>query len=232
MLSPLSWRASQIFAIISLYGQSPHAYQTGKRTPSMKPYGDYLEGPVVKSLKRPVLTVTDPLTKSRIHLVGVCHGSASSANLVKAIFAEVNPAAVVLELCDDRFFSISLEANIRPRGNDSMIKIYDDELKVMKAEELKAETQNGAVGIFAQVSNILGFVGQQGIIGGSIVLLSLFVNNLQKLFRFNTGSTQEQCFLANYERSTIPSSSIHLSRFGDRLITGVCLWSHSNRFIS
>ena len=185
-----------MLVVISLCGQNPHAYQTGKRSPSMKPYRDYLEGPVVKSLKRPVLTVTDPLTKSRIHLVGVCHGSASSANLVKAIFAEVNPSAVVLELCDDRFFSISLEAKIRPRGNDSMIKIFDDELEVMKAQELKAEKQNGAVGIFAQVSNVLGFVGQQGVIGGSIVLLSLFVNNLQKLFRFNTGSALRQYFLS------------------------------------
>lgn len=188
MLSTQISKALQILLILSLLGHSPQAYQTGKRSPTLRPFGEFLEGPVVKSLKRPVLTVTEPLTKSRIHLVGVCHGSASSANLVKEIFAEVNPAAVVLELCDDRFFSISLEAKIRPRGNETMMKIFDDELDVIKKEELVTQSQNGVVSGMVQVNNILGFVGQQGFVGGSIVLLSLFVNNLQRLFRFNTGT--------------------------------------------
>ena len=165
------------------------AYQVGGRSPSLKPRGEFTESPVIKSLKRPVLTVVDPISNSRIHLVGVCHGSASSANLVKDIFAEINPAAVVLELCDDRFYSISLEANIRPRGNETQGKIFDDEMAVIKKAELKAKETSGVFGGLMQLSNVIRFVGQQGLVGGTFVLLSLCVNNLQRLFRFNTGTS-------------------------------------------
>lgn len=136
----------------------------------------------------PVLIVVDPISNIRIHLVGVCHGSASSANLVKDIFAEINPAAVVLELCDDRFYSISLEANIRPRGNETQGKIFDDEMAAIKKAELKAKETSGIFGGLLQLSNVIRFVGQQGLVRGTFVLLSLCVNNLQRLFRFNTGT--------------------------------------------
>jgi hypothetical protein len=168
---------------LSLHHQEQVSAIQAGRKPSIK----YLEGPVIKSFKRPVLTVIDPKTKSRIHLVGVCHGSASSANLVKEIFAEVKPAAVVLELCDDRFYSISLEAKIRPRGNETQGRIFDDEMEVIKNAEIKAKEKNEVLGTIAQLNNVLKFVSQQGFVGGTFVLLSLCVNNLQRLFRFNTG---------------------------------------------
>lgn len=178
-----------VVVVLTLYSQDcVSAYQLGKRSPVIKPFEEFLQGPVVKSLKRPVLTVIDPTTRSRIHLVGVSHGSASSARLVEEIFDEINPAAVVLELCDDRFYTISLAAKIRPRGNETQARIFDDEMEIIKKEEAKALEMNGLMGAFAQLNSVVGFVAQQGLVGGSFVLLSLCVNNLQRLFRFNTGT--------------------------------------------
>lgn len=177
-----------VVIVIALFSQDcVFAYQVGRRGPLVKPFEEFLLGPVVKSLKRPVLTVIDPATRSRIHLVGVCHGSASSARLVEEIFEEINPAAVVLELCDDRFYSISLEAKIRPRGNETQGQIFDDEMGKIEIEEAEALKINGLMGAFSQLNNVFGFAAQQGLVGGGFVLLSLCVNNLQRLFRFNTG---------------------------------------------
>ena len=177
-----------VVIVIALFSQNcVSAYQVGRRGPLVKPFEEFLLGPVVKSLKRPVLTVIDPATRSRIHLVGVCHGSASSARLVEEIFEEINPAAVVLELCDDRFYSISLEAKIRPRGNETQGQIFDDEMGKIEIEEAEAMKINGLMGAFSQLNNVFGFAAQQGLVGGGFVLLSLCVNNLQRLFRFNTG---------------------------------------------
>ena len=40
-------------------------------------------GKVVKYENEPVLTVVDPISGSKIHLVGVSHGASASAKLVK-----------------------------------------------------------------------------------------------------------------------------------------------------
>ena len=195
---------TQFLLVVVLFSQDcVSGYQAGRRSPVIKPFGEFLQGPVVKSLKRPVLTVIDPTTKSRIHLVGVCHGSASSARLVEEIFDEVNPAAVVLELCDDRFYSISLEAKIRPRGNETQAQNFDNEMEIIKKEEAKALEMNGLMGAFTQLNNIIGFVAQQGLVGGSFVLLSLCVNNLQSLFRFNTGTFYIKNSALNFQTASL-----------------------------
>lgn len=175
------------FVVLLFYFSTCIAYQLGQRASQqiLKPYQN--DEPVVKSFKRPYLTVIDPITRARIHLVGVSHGSSSSANLVKEVFSEVNPAAVVLELCDDRFFSISLDAKIRPRENSTLIDLYDAEMEVIRKEEEEAQSYSAAIGFAAQLSNILKFATQQGVVGGTFVLLGLLVNNLQRLTRSNTG---------------------------------------------
>lgn len=137
-----------------------------------------------------LLTVIDPVTRSRIHLVGVSHGSASSADLVREVFTEVNPAAVILELCDDRFWSISLDAKIRPRGNDTLAEAFDTKLQLIENWETKKKatySNFGMFAIFSQINNIFKFASGQGLIGGTFVLLGLFVANLQRFTRSNTG---------------------------------------------
>ena len=139
------------------------------------------------------LTLTLPTTKSRIHLVGVSHGSASSAELVKEVFSEIpNAAAVVLELCDDRFWSISLDAKIRPRGNETLAGAYDAKLISIANHESKkaaAKTNTGVVAVYNQISNTIRFASGQGLIGGTFVLLGLFVSNLQRMTRSSTGAS-------------------------------------------
>ena len=152
---------------------------------------NHIDQPVIKSLKRPLLVVVDPKTKSRIHLVGVSHGSASSAELVKDVFSEIpNAAAVVLELCEDRFWSISLDAKIRPRGNETLAGAFDAKLIVIANHESKkvaAKTNTGIVAVFNEISSALRFAGQQGPIGGTFVLLGLFISNMQRMTRSSTG---------------------------------------------
>lgn len=176
--------------VLILCFSSSIAYQIGQRASQQTLRPSQNNVPVVKSFKRPYLTVTDPITRARIHLVGVSHGSSSSANLVKEVFSEVNPSAVVLELCDDRFFSISLDAKIRPRENTTLINLYDTEMEVIRKEEEEAQSYSAAVGFFATLGNILRFATQQGPVGGVFVLLGLLVNNLQRLTRSNTGINQ------------------------------------------
>lgn len=200
----LSIAALQTLLLLSSYCKVPLtlAYQNGVGSPAPKAYGDFVSGPVVKSLNRPVLTVIDPITKTRIHLIGVCHGSASSANLVEEIFAEVNPAAVVLELCGDRFLSLSIEAKMRPRFNETLGLLFDDYLAI-KHDELKADAKEVAGGL-PQSNNILEFLFRQGPISGAIVLLSILGTTLQRIFRFNTGSL---LFFGTNENTQIISPS-------------------------
>jgi hypothetical protein len=177
---------------LCLFCVSVSAYRPiGRSTSALSPHREIIDEPVIKSIKRPLLTVIDPMTRSRIHLVGVSHGSASSAALVKEVFTEVNPSAVILELCDDRFWSISLDAKIRPRGNETLAEAFDNKLELIENWEIKkkaALTANfGMFAIFSQINNIFKFASGQGIIGGTFVLLGLFVASLQKLTRSNTG---------------------------------------------
>jgi hypothetical protein len=189
---PPLFEVVQLLLVFTVYNHCVSAYRPSIQNTQFEFTQDPIKSndPIVKSLKRPLLTVIDPKTKSRIHLVGVSHGSASSANLVKEVFSEVNPSAVVLELCDDRFWSISLDAKIRPRGNDTLSLEFDKQLEVIKTYEDKKEAAGSRFGIFGfinQLINTLRFASGQGLIGGTFVLLGLFVSNLQRLTRSNTG---------------------------------------------
>jgi hypothetical protein len=163
--------------------------------PAPKPI-KHLE-PVIKSYKRPVLSIEDPRTQSKIHLVGVSHGSPSSADLVREVFGEVNPKAVVVELCDDRFLSISIDSKIRPRFNPTFTRIYDEKVAILekRAEKQKAEATSyanyGLFAVFSQLSSAFKFAKSQGVFGGVFVLLGLLVSSLQRASRGPSTSGDE-----------------------------------------
>jgi hypothetical protein len=98
-------------------------------------------GTIVKSGKAPLLKVKDPYSQCTVHLVGVSHGAATSAELVKETMLKVKPSTVVVELCDERYLSICLESRIRPNGNASMLQVYNTKLR---AYELKRSLENSS----------------------------------------------------------------------------------------
>ena len=130
----------------------------------------------------PVLTLTEPKTRSRVHLVGVAHGSSSSAALVDRAIAGIRPATVVVELCPERFLSISLEARIRPRFNESMTALYDEKIRILDAQEVISKKSGSLAGV-KRTWSILRFVASQGLVAGLFILLGLSVASLQKLSR-------------------------------------------------
>ena len=85
----------------------------------------------MKTAGKPILIVKDPQSNTKIHLVGVSHGSAPSAALVRETMEHVKPAAVVVELCDDRFMTISLDAAIEPRGKRTVISEYRTKVQLI-----------------------------------------------------------------------------------------------------
>jgi hypothetical protein len=160
--------------------------------------------PVAKVDARPVLTVRDPVHGGCIHLVGVSHGSATSANLVKDVMSTVQPAAVVLELCDDRFFSISLDSKIRPRGNATLTKAFDDRMKYLENKQRSSSSSSVKLGPLLQLESTVKFISSQGVVGGVFVLLGLFVSNLQRLTRSETGGDEFVTAMMEAERLNIP----------------------------
>lgn len=132
----------------------------------------------------PVLVVQDPVSKANIYLVGVSHNSAASADLVSRTIREVKPSATVLELCEDRFVSISLEARIPPRFNQTLTNIYDTKRAQLDEVEAKyKEIEGSANNAWRKFSSIVSFASSQGPIGGVFVFFGIVVGNLQKLAR-------------------------------------------------
>eukprot|EP01038_Epipyxis_sp_PR26KG_P009989 gene9989-13441_t len=158
---------------------------------------------IKKSLNRPILTVEPIISslipkssnenfrtilqnKSKVHLVGVSHGSAASAELVKSTIASINPKAVVLELCNDRYFSISLESEITPNtNNQTLVDQYIYKLQLLKNQQEK-ESSSPTFSKSPLVSNAIGYYNllkAHGLIVGIFISLGLLVTNLQKLIR-------------------------------------------------
>ena len=98
-----------------------------------------------------------------MYLVGVSHGAPASAKLVGKTIRDVNPSAIVLELCNDRYLSISLDAKIKPKlcGNYTMPQVYEKKLK--KLEELEKNQK----GLYWK-SN-LKFIRSQGFLVGGFI---------------------------------------------------------------
>ena len=154
--------------------------------------------------RKPVLTVVEPFSGNNIHLVGVSHGSVVSAQLVKDVIGDISPAAVVLELCDDRFWSISLDSKIRPRGNATLAEAFDNKITLIEEQQQKETTFNANFPIIGAFSQTLKFASNLGFVGGMFVLLGIFVSNLQRMARSNTGGDEFVTAMLEAERLNIP----------------------------
>lgn len=145
----------------------------------------------------PVLTVKERNSNCTIHLVGVSHGSPASSALVSKVMREVNPSSVVVELCEDRFVSISLDAAIRPRGNVTLESIYDEKMKLL--EEMKESKKivktmtDGEIPLMTRMKSAWAFARGQGAVGGAFVLLGLTVSALQKLSQVGNRASETVC---------------------------------------
>ena len=125
-----------------------------------------------------------------MHLVGVSHGSKASAELVQRTIRETSPAAVILELCEERYLSVSLEAQLRPR-NATIASMYDIKMSQIK---LAAEKENSttlplfsAFTPFDQLMGALRFARAQGFVGGAFALLGLLIGSFQRATRSSGG---------------------------------------------
>ena len=93
---------------------------------------DIMTRSVRKLDEKPILTLIEPYSNSRIHLIGVSHGSEASAMLVNDKIKSISPSVVILELCDERYFSICLERKMKPNiNNNTIIELYNNKLKIM-----------------------------------------------------------------------------------------------------
>ena len=115
----------------------------------------------------PVLKVVDRESNCTVHLVGVSHGSPASSELVSRVMQEVNPDSVVVELCEDRFVSISLDAAIRPRMNSTLESIYDEKTQIIKEmkgkKNLALTDANGEIPMLTRMRSAWQFAKQQGL---------------------------------------------------------------------
>jgi len=158
---------------------------------------------VEKVSNEPVLVLVEPRHKTKVHLVGVSHGSPASAALVSSTMRETRPNAVVVELCDDRFISISLDAKIRPRLNQTLESSYDEKVVAISKMEQKRKGQSKAQTIANKASNLFTFIKGQGLLGGTFVLLGLVVSNLQKLTRRGSSTSGDEFVTAMKEAEVL-----------------------------
>lgn len=134
-----------------------------------------------QSPNQPVLQFREPTTKCNVHLIGVSHGSSVSASLVQDVMQSVRPSVVVLELCDDRYLSISLDNRIRPNSNATFQSLYDKKLNYI--QQLESAPSTPASRAFNNFLAYLRFFRQQGPLIGSFVSIGLFVSSLQRMFK-------------------------------------------------
>jgi len=140
-----------------------------------------IEAPVTKTKGEPVLNLVHPSRGSKITLVGVSHGSAASASLVEQTLNNIKPNAVIVELCEDRLLTISLESKIRPIYNSTLNKIY--EKKLVELENKIKLSEGKSKNIVKSMASTLKFASSQGIFGGVFVILGLMISALQKFTR-------------------------------------------------
>lgn len=120
---------------------------------------------------------------SRVHLIGVSHGSKASAKLVRETIQRLKPSAVVLELCEERFMTVSLEAQMRPRNNATLMDMYDSKSETARAKKMPMLRLTPAEQIFGA----LRFASSQGMVGGAFVIMGLTIGYFQKIARASSG---------------------------------------------
>lgn len=155
-----------IFTIGTFVGCSGFGLRNGGRVP--KP---------TKVESGPILTVVHPETKTKVFLVGVSHGSEASSCLVTNVLSDKKPSAVVLELCEDRFLTISLNAAVSPQEDPDLMQKYI-EMNVGMEERL---ARHAAKSPLQKLLAIFKFAKDQGFLGGMFVLMGVAVGSAQKL---------------------------------------------------
>jgi len=141
-----------------------------------------LISPVKKIAKQPILTINDKNTGAKITLIGVSHGSKGSASLVKNVINDINPAVVVLELCEDRYLSISISNNIEvPRENMTIYNKYNEYLDKVKLSDSNQKSNNAIQRIMSDMIKIGIYVKSQGVIGGFFLIVGLFFSSFQRI---------------------------------------------------
>jgi len=176
---------------------------------------DYDADRILRVVGSPVLVVLpsnkekELQTSNTIHLLGVSHGSPPSARLVRNTISNINskvdmlrskdsttstkdcPVVIALELCDDRYLSISLESQVEPRsGNTTLNEIYwkkisslqtkkDDEIVLFGMKNLK-DSETGR--FLLNVNAFFRFVKTQGVLLGLFVAMGILVKELQSMF--------------------------------------------------
>ena len=135
--------------------------------------------PIEKFEKQPILKVIDPITSSKVFIVGVSHGASYSSNLVREVIEDVKPSVIVLELCHDRFMSICVDNNIEPYGNKSWTKTFQEfRYNQTISSPSSASLKNKSL---QRTLNAAKFIYAQGFIGGFFVLLSFLGTTTQLL---------------------------------------------------
>jgi pheromone shutdown protein TraB len=97
---------------------------------------------------------------------------------------------VVLELCDERFLSVSLEAQIKPRVNATLMATYDTKMTQALSEARKRNSTSlpfANLTLPEQLFSALRFASGQGVIGGAFVMLGLFIGGFQRATRVSSG---------------------------------------------
>ena len=114
---------------------------------------------------------------------GVSHGSAASAKLVSEQIKSIKPDAVIVELCEDRILSISLESKIEPIYNRTLNNLYKMKRKQLEEKRLREEAEGQRKGVIQRAISTFKFAQTQGVFGGVFVLLGLMISALQKATR-------------------------------------------------
>jgi len=136
--------------------------------------------PVQKIDKQPILKIKDKKTGAKITLVGVSHGSKGSARLVKNVINEIDPACVVLELCEDRYLSISISNNIDvPKENVTIYNRYNEYME--KISQSNDKNNNAIQRIISDIIKVGIYVKSQGVIGGFFLIVGLFFSSFQRI---------------------------------------------------
>ena len=177
----------------------------GKRISSQK--GTRVKVTLSTFADGPVLKVVDRQSNCTVHLVGVSHGSPASSELVSRVMQEVSPDSVVVELCEDRFVSISIDAAIRPRMNTTLESMYDEKSKLLRRDAVEEERSHGradvGIPLLTRIRNSWEFARQQGPVGGTFVVLGLDCEALQKCARVSDGWVKSGTSIEDVRAGTV-----------------------------
>jgi len=165
--------------------------------------------PAIKTPKKPIITVVDPESQTKISLVGVSHGSEPSATLVAETIQDIKPAAIVLELCEDRFITISLDSQIKPRNNRTLTLEYEKKRQLLIEKNILSPDPPSSVGAssisyWKRTIATLKFAAKQDPIGSVFVCIGLLVSTLQRFSRTATEGDEFVTAMRYAEKYDIP----------------------------